>query len=322
LFVKNLKVPIILQKAEALEIRIPQNHPSISDLKSFIKNLRSGYNGERRINYYLNQIPPQRFYIFHDLRLQYGDNAYFQIDVLLLSSKGIFMLDGKNHSGKLTIDPNQMTQEYEEKRVIYENPISQANRHNLLLSYFLEKYKIPSVPIKSLVVICKSSTELVISPGYTEATKKVCRISDLLKKLDGLYHHYNRELLDNKTLEKIKKLLLKKHTPLNTDLYEKFKILKSEVVTGVQCPMCFSFSMEYHRKIWKCPACKFVSQDAYLNAVKDYFLLGNSSFTNMELRSFLHLPSSRITTYTMSLLNFPYTGTTKGRIYHQPKDFL
>ncbi|MCM3726295.1 NERD domain-containing protein [Neobacillus cucumis] len=218
MFVKNLKVPIILQKAEVLEKRIPQNHPSISDLKSFIKNLRSGYNGERKINYYLNQLPPERFYIYHDLRLPYGENAYFQIDALLLCSRGIFMLDGKNHSGKLTIEPNQMTQEYDEKRVIFENPISQANRHKLLLSYFLEKYKIPSVPIESLVVICSTSTELVISPGYAEGTKKVCRLSDLLKNLDGLYHHYNRELLDNKTLEKIKRLLLKKHTPLNTDL--------------------------------------------------------------------------------------------------------
>ena len=322
MFVKNFKVPIILQKAEALEKRIPPNHPRISDLKSFIKNLRSGYNGERKINYYLNQIPPQRFYIFHDLRLQYGENAYFQIDALLLCSRGIFMLDGKNHSGKLTIEPNQMIQDYDGKRVIYENPISQANRHNLLLTYFLEKYKIPFVPTESLVVICRSSTELVISPGYTEAAKKVCRLSDLLKKLDGLYHRYNRELVDNKTLEKIKKLLLKKHTPLNTDLYEKFKISKTEVVTGVQCPKCLSFSMDYHRKNWQCPTCKFVSQDAYLNAVKDYFLLGNSSFTNMELRSFLHVPSSRATTYTISLLNFPYTGSTKDRIYHPPKDFL
>ncbi|MED4227440.1 NERD domain-containing protein [Neobacillus cucumis] len=321
MFVKKLRVPIILQKSEALERRLPKNHSAIPDLKAFIKKLRSGYNGESKISYYLSQIPSKRFYIFHDLRLPYGD-GYFQIDVLLLSSKAIFIVDGKNHSGKLTIDINQMTQEYQENRIVYENPISQGNRHKLLLSYFFEKYEIPTVPIESLAVICKPTTELVISPGYTEAVKKVCRLSDLLEKLDRLYQQYNRERLDQKTLEKIKKLLLKKHIPLNTNLFEKFSISKEDVKSGVQCPNCLFIPMEYKRNYWKCPVCQFFSREVLLNAMKDYFLLGNSSFTNMEIRSFLHLPSSRITTNVISLLNFPYTGTTKGRIYQLTKDFL
>lgn len=55
---------------------------------------------------------------------------------------------------------------------------------------------------------------------------------------------------------------------------------------------------------------------------KRLLFVRKSSFTNLELRLFLHLPSSRVTTYTMSLLDFPYTGTTKSRVYHPPKDFL
>lgn len=182
MFVKNLTLPTDLIKAEALERRIRSNHPIMADLKSFIKNLRSGYNGEKTINYYLGQIPDQRFYIFHDLRLPYGD-AYFQIDALLLSSKIIFILDGKNHSGKLFIERNQMIQEFMDNRAVYENPIFQANRHKVLLNYFFNKHKIPILPIDSFVVITKSTAEVIISPGYVEAERKVCRAGNLLGKL-------------------------------------------------------------------------------------------------------------------------------------------
>lgn len=321
MFVKDLTVPLNLLKAEALEKRMPPNHPKLIEIRLFIKNLRSGYNGERKIHYYLGQIPPKRFLIFHDLRLPYGE-GYFQIDALLLSTRGILMIDGKNHSGKLTIEKNQMIQEYLNNRVVYENPIAQAQRHNLLLTYFLEKYKIPPVPIDSLVAICKSSTEVCIRPGYAAAEKKVCRVSELLEKIDVFYHRHNKNLLDNKTIEKIKKLLLKNHTPLITDIIQKFSIHRSEIISGVQCHNCFQFPMRYKRKVWICPICQFISQDAFIDAITEYFLLYPPSFTNKEIRTFLHLPSTRITAYFLSSLNFPFTGTTKGRIYYQPENFL
>ncbi|MEH7076959.1 nuclease-related domain-containing protein [Neobacillus drentensis] len=126
MFVKDLSVPLNLRKAETLEKRISQNHPILLELRTFIKNLRSGYNGERKMHYYLGQIPHKRFYIFHDLRLPYGE-GYFQIDALLLSPSGILMIDGKNNSGKLIIEKNQMIQEFMDKRIVYDNPIAQAS---------------------------------------------------------------------------------------------------------------------------------------------------------------------------------------------------
>lgn len=61
MFVKNLIKPINLVRAEVLEKRTPKNHPNLNDLQQYIKILKSGYNGERQINYYLGQIPSDRF---------------------------------------------------------------------------------------------------------------------------------------------------------------------------------------------------------------------------------------------------------------------
>jgi hypothetical protein len=202
LFVKNLEIPKILLQTEALEGRLAKNHFKMPDIKAKIRILRSGYNGEKVINHHIGQIPYQKYHIFHDLRLPIGI-TYFQIDALLLSPKLILILDGKNHSGTLRFEKNQMIQEYLDTREVYENPISQVNRHKILLKYWLEKYHISFIPIESYVVVTKSSTEIIISPGYSEAEEKVCKANDLLTKIANLEGNFKKEFLSPTAIEKV-----------------------------------------------------------------------------------------------------------------------
>lgn len=134
-----MTVPIPLLQAEAVERRISPYHEKLPEIKTNIKILRSGYNGEKELNYQLGQIPQHKYHIFHDLRLPLGE-LFFQIDVLLLSPNFLVNLDGKNHSGKITIEKNQMIQETINTREIYENPVSQTNRHKILLRNWIEEY--------------------------------------------------------------------------------------------------------------------------------------------------------------------------------------
>ena len=89
MFDKNLTKPIPLLQAEALEGRLRSDHEKMPEIKNNIKILKSGYNGEKEINYQLGQIPQHKYHIFHDLRLPKGE-AFFQIDVLLLSPTMLF----------------------------------------------------------------------------------------------------------------------------------------------------------------------------------------------------------------------------------------
>ncbi|MCM3764987.1 nuclease-related domain-containing protein [Neobacillus niacini] len=315
MFKKDILIPILLLQAEALEGRIPAIHPKMPEIKMKIRSLKSGYNGEKVINYYLKQIPAHKYYIFHDLRLPYGE-TFFQIDAMLLSKKILLMLDGKNHSGTLYIDKNQMTQVYNGNKEIYENPITQANRHIILLNYFLSQYQTLNIPMDSFVVITKSATEVVISPGYREAEQKICRAGDLLRVIQFAEKNFKRDVLN---VDYLTELLLKNHTPKETDILKMFGINKNEVQTGVQCPRCLFMPMTFNRMNWICPICQFVSKDAFLRAIDDYFLIISSTITNRELCSFLHLPSPRAATYIFSLLNLPFSGMKNHRIYYQPQ---
>jgi hypothetical protein len=314
LFDKDITVPELLLKAEALEGRLPESHDKMQEIKSKIRILKSGYNGEKTIYYHLSQIPQHRYHIFHDIRLPIGD-AFFQIDYILLSPKSVILLDGKNHSGKLYLDQNQMIQEYNGSREIYESPISQAERHKILLRYWFDKFQIPSLPIESLVVISKTSTEVIFSPEYRLAMDKVCKANDLLRKIEVYEQKNNKKRINQETMEKLSMLFLKEHSPLKQDILHMFQIITSEIITGVQCPNCSWIPMISIRNTWLCEKCHFISKDAHIKAINDYLLLINPTITNPELRNFLHLPSSRATTYLLSLLNFPYSGTNRGRIY-------
>ncbi|KKK37897.1 hypothetical protein WQ57_12035 [Mesobacillus campisalis] len=314
MFDKELEIPINLLKAEALAGRLPEDHPQREEIDGLVKKLRSGYNGEKVLNYYLSLLPEKRYYIYHGLRLP-ARNSFFQIDALLLSSKFILIIEGKNHSGKITIERNQMIQEYGDLKEVYEDPVAQVQRHKLLLRYFLEKSHLADIPIFYLVAMTRSSTELTISPNYHEALKSVCRAYHLLSKMEELERADLKSSMDDKTLSKIRKLLFKSHVPLSSNLMQQYRISFSELVKGVRCPFCSFIPMNYHRNSWHCPHCHAISKDAHLIGINDYFFLIKSRFTNPELREFLLLPSSRSTTYLLSLLNLPNTGIKRARYY-------
>ncbi|MDR7077160.1 hypothetical protein J2Y03_002183 [Neobacillus niacini] len=317
MFDKNLTKPIPLLQAEALEERLKIDHEKMQEIKNNIKILKSGYNGEKEINYQLGQIPQHKYHIFHDLRLPIGE-TFFQIDVLLLSPNILVNLDGKNHSGKITIEKNQMIQEAFDTREIYENPVSQTNRHKILLRNWMQANNLPPVFMDNLVVFTRSSSEIIITPGYKEAENKVCKSHDLIKKIEEL-ERYNKKLwMNEQDILKLSDLILKKHIPKRIDILKSFNIPEFDIITGVQCPLCLFVPMIYNRHKWICPTCQCISKDAHNRAIDDYCLIYKTWFTNSEIRNFLHLPSPRIVSYFLSFLNFTRVGHTSDSVYHQP----
>jgi hypothetical protein len=317
LFVKNLTKPIPLLQAEALERRLRKDHEKLPEIKNNIKILKSGYNGEKEISYQLGQIPQHKYHILHDLRLPIGE-AIFQIDVILLSPTILINLDGKNHSGKITIEKNQMIQEAFNTREIYENPISQTNRHKILLKNWIEDNQLPPIFMDNLVCFSRSSSEIIIAPGYKEAENKICKSHDLIKKIEELEMYNKKICVTEKDILKLTSLLLRKHSPKREEILKLFKIPESDIINGVQCPECLFAPMIYNRHKWICNTCKFTSKDAHIRAIYDYFLIFKPSFSNSEIRNFLKISSPRVVAYLLSFLNLPRIGHTSDSVYHQP----
>jgi hypothetical protein len=287
------------------------------EIKDKIKVLKSGYNGETALNYQLAQIPHLKYQIFHDIRLPIGD-SFFQMDAILLSSKILINLENKNHSGKITIEKNQMIQEAFDKREIFENPISQANRHKILLKDWIGNNNFQPIKMDNLVVFSRPTSEIIIPTGYKDAEHKICKTHNLLKKIEEIETYSKKDWLSEHEVLKLRILLLKSHTPNRVDILKMFNIPESDIIPGVQCPKCLFAPMIYDRNKWICPSCLCISKEAHIRAIYDYLLIIKPWFTNSEIRIFLNLPSSRSATYVVSLLNLPRAGRTSDSIYHQP----
>jgi len=320
LFEKELTKPLELQQHEVLLERIPEDHSMRPEVERKRGKLNGGYNGEKTLHYFLGLLPQKSYHIFHGIRLPVG-TTYFEIDAFLYSSKFGFIIENKNYSGNIRLEKNQLTQEIPDTntRNVYENPLDQVHRHKVLLTNWFQKHQIPIIPFEQLVTFSNTSSIINISPGYLEAEKRVCKANDILRKINEFEKFYKRDLIDQKVMGKIRRLILNQHIQKGIDILQTYGIDKNEIITGVLCPQCRFIPMEYERGKWKCPSCHLISKDAHLKAINDYFLIINSMITNAELREFLHLPSARTATYLLSNLNFPHDGVNRGRVYFNPK---
>ena len=318
MIVKEREYPLRALLAETLLKRIHLSHPKRPIIAEDLRKYQSGYRGEQALDYYLKFLPDDEYYIFQSLRLSFK-NLPFQMDFLLLTARFALIIESKTFKGTLRFDSqfDQLIQTYEETEKVYENPISQAKRQQLLLAKWLKETVSFSLPIDFLVVMTNPNAILQTDHGNYEVLKKVCKPHKLIDKITSIKkQHSQSPILDQKMLKKLGKLLLKHHTPLNINILDIYKISKKEIVTGVICPQCGCFPMQYKLRTWACPVCKITSKDAHLNAVYDYFLLINHAITNAELRNFLHLPSRNAAQKILIKLNLTTTGQTKGKIYY------
>ncbi|MFJ7725280.1 nuclease-related domain-containing protein [Neobacillus sp. NPDC097160] len=239
MIIKERKIPLIILILLALLRRLPKNHDKRPQIKKELARRQAGYQGEESLDYYLCRLPDKKYMIFHDLNLPYGKYNY-QIDTLLLTQKLALILETKNMTGTLKFDleNEQFFQTIDGNDKGYTDPIAQAEMHKACLKEFLSKYNFPSVPIDYLVVI--SNPFAVISyNGYNpEVKKRVCKSHNLLKKIDMFEKMYMNEILTDKVLRKLSKLLVKKNTPPTIHVLERYDIKKNELRTGFHCPLC------------------------------------------------------------------------------------
>jgi hypothetical protein len=91
--------PLRILQNEALLRRLPDYHRKRQEIETDNRNRIAGYNGEKRLDYYLSLLPNNEFKIYNDLRLtlQYA----FQIDSLIITPFFAAIIEVKNYSGTL-----------------------------------------------------------------------------------------------------------------------------------------------------------------------------------------------------------------------------
>ena len=310
------KVPIRLRQAEALRNRLSTNHKKIPEIENEIARRRKGFRGEQNLDYHLSFLPDSKNYtIFKDLNLK--DRHNFQIDTLLISPYYALIIEVKNYSGILHIDPHtkQLIRKKGQNVDGFPNPILQAIRHQMQLKNWLQKEKFESFPVEYLVALHESNS--IVNSDQMDK-----RLFDRLIFADNIHHKLNqferihqKSQLDANGIRKLKKRIMKQNNPSLPDILKKYDISVLELICGVQCPVCSTFGMKRISGSWKCVNCHSTSKTAHVKAIEEFLLL-NHSITNKQCRFFLQLNSSNTAYRLLKDLEYPYFGENKHREYY------
>ncbi|MGG5255164.1 nuclease-related domain-containing protein [Neobacillus sp. SM06] len=320
MFLNEVTVPKRALIDAALLRRIDPQHPARREIEDDYHARMAGYRGEKSLVYYLKKLPQTKFDIIHGLRLP-GENGFFQIDTLILSTMFAFVLEVKNMSGILhfekLLDQFIRINPQTNSRERYQNPILQAEEQSLQLESWMNRNQLGGLPIEYGFVNSNPKTIITADPGNEWILEKASNSETVNRKIFALSKQYRNEPIGKSAVTKIGQQLLQSHTPPDYSIKEMYHISPHEIRPGVHCPNCFAIPMTYHRGTWECFNCHFTSKTAYIDTIQDHFLLIKPTISNTELRHWLQISSPNITRQFIVSMNLPSGGKNKMKIYFQ-----
>lgn len=203
-----------------------------SIFKLFLPKIK-GFFGEKSVAFFLSRLAPEKYKVINNIMLQAG-NRTTQIDHVVISNFGIFVIETKNYKGWIIGNEfdDYWTQVIYKRKEKLHNPIKQNYGHIQALKHALSEYA--DVNYISIVTFTTKS-ELKIN-----ANTDVVYTVNLLKTI----RKYTTETISNSVKEQIYEKILslnidskenrKAHVQaINSNLMDKRKKVGSNI-----CPKC------------------------------------------------------------------------------------
>lgn len=315
MIVKPLKITESILQSEALARRLPESHPQRIELEGIAGRQRAGYNGEAALQFPLSFLDEDNYFIFYDLRLR-DRQDYFQIDMLILTSSFLLIVEVKNVKGKIIYDDmGQAIRIHDQVEEPFINPIDQVNLQHLRLLRWLRQYDFPAVPLEKIVVYTNHTTLLINSSSEKEIKDLVIRKEKLLPRILQLSENHKHPILTKKQISALCRKITHAHSPAVPNLMEKYQVESKDLKPGVFCPECSAVPMDWQRGKWVCQGCGIISKDAHIAALEEYRLLFGKYITNREARAFLRIESADAVKRLLQKLHLKHLGKTKSRRY-------
>ncbi|WP_338472480.1 NERD domain-containing protein [Niallia sp. XMNu-256] len=164
-------------------------------------SLKGAY-GEKQVSKLLRSLDLNHNTLLNDLYIPKQDGTTTQIDHVLISDKGLFVIETKNYNGWIFGSQNSKywTQVIYKRKEKFYNPIWQNSGHIKELRHFLGD-AFSDIPIYSLIVFGKQATLKFNKPFYGV---NVIKIRDLLSVIKYISSDHT---ISSSTRKKIHQLL-------------------------------------------------------------------------------------------------------------------
>jgi len=306
-------MPNNIDALSRLKKRLPENHPKYMDVCTDLYNFKAGHGGEERVDEVLRKIAfPTPYAILPNIRLLDEHIVSTQIDILIMTTQYVMVLEVKNWTGTLNFrdSPSQLIQETPTMTRSLDCPCVQAETTKDRLSHWLQKMSI-NLPVYHAVVFPYASTILNV-PSTKTGIYVASELPLVFKKLNLLSPQIPDEIFSHIVL-----IISNKNTPFKLNpICADYSIHLSELKKGLYCSHCNFLLTRKSIRIYYCPNCLFVPPNPFVDAMADWFSLVDSKISNKQLKEFTNTTASYTIGYYMRYSGYVRRGTTKGSVYY------
>ena len=173
------------------------------ELISSVTSLNRGTSSERSLILRLLKKEFPSVTIYHDLIIRKDNDEFSQIDLVLVTSEGIIVIEVKDYSGWIYGSGNNTNWtkvlSYGKKKYKFYNPIKQSNNHISELRKTLNQFE--NIPFFSVIVFfgdCELKEINYVPKGtYLVKSHRVFEVLNLIKNENEPTHYTNkREVVD------------------------------------------------------------------------------------------------------------------------------
>ena len=302
---------------DALLRRFTGSSEELYNFQTRIDRTTAGMAGEQRVYQDIEDcMSGEPFALLHGLQFINHNNIPHQIDLLLLTTRYILVIEVKNISGTLFYDKElrQFSRTlFDDKHEFFANPFDQLLRHHEYVYYLLKNANI-KVPVSSLII--NSNTNATMDQSLRG--EAIININSLRNTLNNLQHKYPQIMAANGP-ERLKHFFESKNVFYEATRY----IPLTSIQSGVLCPTCdFKNLMVYDSRTWRCFSCKQNNRKALKLALRDYRILVGDTITNEKFRDWTGISNPYTASKILRNLNFPASGKTRSRIYTIPQEYM
>lgn len=228
---------------------------------AFLKPVIKGRAGESIVGLVLNKLPKEEYLSIHNLLLK-TSRGTSQIDYVVVSIYGIFVIEVKNYTGWITGSEygNQWTQTIYHSKHRFMNPIHQNYGHVKAVEKIVND---SSVPVYSIVAF-SGDCELMADVEHSD----VVLWGDLI---DTIKKHSVRPVMDIVRRDEIVHLLNSKNIDSKETRKEHLKeihVEQNQIRAGI-CPRCGGRLVVRHGKYGKFMGCSNYPKCRYTREIEE-----------------------------------------------------
>ncbi|MET3576684.1 nuclease-related domain-containing protein [Bhargavaea ullalensis] len=302
-----------LYAMERLLVLLPASHEKRKEVGDAVYRLKAGRAGEREVDKYvrLTRIPgPAK--VLTDLELEIGPNHIVQIDTVILTPRGAWILEAKRYKGTLRYlkNPNRLERiDSNEEVTPFPCPISQLSTQIRALEHWLADRGI-TLPVQGKIAFVSNN----LWQGLP-SDAPIIPVRDVPFYLQQSFDHLP-EVLDLPLFHQLAEQLAKEKHRFNPfPLCARFGINPNTLKRGFLCPTCHARMRFITERTCRCEACNFQTLPDYGRALLDWFLLIHPTINNQQLRLFLGLKNKYAATRILALFELLKVGTSRNTAY-------